>query len=103
VFFEDDDVVVERAEGVGDSWIFLVYQELAAVLELELVGEVGLQRQIDDAASMVIYFSSMPLSGLKVFVMSFSDDHSSQLPITFRWSRGKLEDMRTGRPWCFST
>lgn len=45
----DDDEVVHSAEGVHDCGVSLVDEVLAAVLELELVGPVDLQIQVDDA------------------------------------------------------
>lgn len=46
----DDEEVVEGAEGVGDSGVLLVDQELAAVTEFEFVGPVSGKVQINDAA-----------------------------------------------------
>jgi hypothetical protein len=102
VAFVDDDAVVEGSEGVVDSWVFLVDEKLAAVLELEFVGVVRLQGQVDNAAWGRKYFSYVPLSGLKVLAISHSADHSSQLPISLRSSTQMLEEMRTGLPLCFS-
>lgn len=45
----DDYAVVERPEGVGNCGVLFVDEVLAAVLELELVGVVGLELQVGDA------------------------------------------------------
>ena len=70
-----DDEVVQGAEGVHDRWVLLVDEVLAAVAELELVGLVDLQVQVDDAAYHCAYFSLQPLSGLKVLLMGSSEAH----------------------------
>ena len=97
-----DDAVVVSCEGVDNSRILFIYDVLVGMFELEFVGMVGLQGQVDDAASSREYFSKMPLRGLKVLVIYHSEDHSSQLPTTLSPSTQILDEMRTGLSLCFS-
>lgn len=71
----DDDEVVHSAKYIHYCWIFFVNDVLAAMFELELVGLVSLQVEVDDAAYQSLYFSLQPLRELKVLIIGDSVDH----------------------------
>jgi hypothetical protein len=57
LFIVYENAVVETAELVEDSWIFLVYEVLVHVFEFEFIHHVGNEYQVNDTELVVIYFS----------------------------------------------